>query len=202
MNGSGTPGRKNRRLMKSVDRKAYEERVIKTYRVFHSVRKVAALVGTNKDAVSVILRQHKIDTKAPVKVRPPSTPRQANGRIATWLKAHGNRKLPRDYKNLAEVIGVSHGALRTFFYRRRLAVRKVIKSLPELKALHGVTLVSLEGRIFGVDEIAAYTYVLDKFTLEVHISAKLTTGEHLLCPVTDLKAFAQALKAYAGKETK
>jgi len=152
------------------------------------------LLKTNKDSIHRVLHAAGVEMKdlPPVRLRHPR-PRQ-HGRITEWLRRHGDKRLPRNYRDLALVIGVSYNALKQYFYRRRLAVKKQLEGLPDLRKFPKVVMEANDGKVYFMSQISRYKYTIDKFTLESVIVAYLKDREEaVFFPIPDRRAFANAI---------
>jgi hypothetical protein len=118
---------------------------------------------------------------------------KAYGRISSWLRSHGDRKIPRDYKALSLVSGASVNAIKCYLYRQRRAARERLLTVPDLRSKR-LALQAITGEKIVGSQIATYEYHVDRFTLEIGLTAVLKDGQRLVFSIPSLKVFAQRVK--------
>ena len=122
-----------------------EQRVLLLYDKFQSTRKVASAMQLPKERIRLVLKRHGItrivETKIAgavvdefdcVRLKPAHVDARDFGAIATWIRDNPLRKLPRSAVSIAEIIGVTPNAIRTYFYRLRKRTIKKLLLLPIL----------------------------------------------------------------------
>lgn len=195
MNGSETSGTKKKTRTRVVRTPMLERRIILAYNRYPSLRQTATLVGASKDFVLAVLRKHGIDSRAKTTARVRLTGREGRetGRIAKWLRENADRKLPRDYRHIARRAGVSYNALKCYFYRRRRQIKIELDSIPSLQALNA-TLRTPLGKDVSTAAFATYRFLIDRFSLEVWLEARLENGEIAAFPIPKWEDFVKRAK--------
>lgn len=181
-----------------------EARLRFLYNRFQSVREVAKMLGLPKERVRLALVEYgitrqvqmKIAAKSAedeiIKIRPSICDEKDYGPIPTWLRDNPLKKLPRNATAIAEIIGVSGEAVRSYFYRLRRKMIAKLSSLPDISFLD-LEMVSIDDEVVSTRSFKSYEYRVDYYSMFVSIIAKLEDGSTAVFEITDLPGFERVL---------
>lgn len=127
-----------------------------------------------------------------IKIRPSLCDERDYGPIPTWLRANPLRKLPRNAKAIAEIIGVSDESVRSYFYRLRKKMSEKLFSFPDISFLD-LEMVTIDDEVVSTKDFVSYEYRVDYYSMFVSIIAKLSSGVTVVCEITDLLSFERVL---------
>lgn len=102
--------------------------------------------------------------------------RKDYGKMATWLRQNPSTPLPRSIKTMAEIIGASPSAIRSYLSRRQASElqKKHLEVVKMIKANELLT--DVEGKKFHTKAIKDVKISIDPFTTKATITINLKTG--------------------------
>jgi molybdenum-dependent DNA-binding transcriptional regulator ModE len=167
-----------------------EEKILRAYQVFGSLRKAGEVLGISYQTVRRCLKEHGAEMK-PVGAAYRKGKRYVAGHrgvVARLLREHPEVRLPRSYEGIQRLIKEKLGeeasldSIRTYLYRRRKAEKERMKELGDLRKLSGL-LRLVDGRSVPFRAIDSYEMKLDYHTFRYKISGVLRTGEEFRAEV-------------------
>ena len=155
----------NRHELKIIKRGVSVEKVIASYKHFGSLRKAASVCGISKDTVKEVIKRFNVEmTKAKLPVKASYNPKTHYSDFAKWHKAHAEDKdLPHSLAEFAKLSGSNVNVVKCYFYRRRLAAKKLLSSLSDLRKL-SLSLEDIEEKTFPSTAFKSYRYAIDRYS--------------------------------------
>jgi len=135
-----------------------DNKVLKAYQVYRSIRKVAALMGCSYGSIQAVLKRHNAtlppDGFARVKHWTGGNP----GPVTMWFTDHPNVALPSTTREIALVTGCSPEEINSWRTARRskfLQMVEVVVPKPIIRCLRKVRfeVVLVDGRVVGYEEL-------------------------------------------------
>lgn len=115
-------------------------------------------------------------------------------KFAQWLEKHEGEPMPRDFYHLQKLSGCSRDTIACYFYRRRSELKRVLKSIPELRN-RAVKLRDTFGDDYYTYDLKRYEYIVDKFSLDTKIFAENRKGVTLIFDVPNVYVFREIVNA-------
>jgi hypothetical protein len=180
------------------------EKIIELYTRFQSLRLTAEALGIPKERCRRALhfygvtcpKQKKVITDRgeleSIRFSAEVVPKHYYGKIATWLREHPMRKLPRSMYGIAEIIGVSPETVRSYFYRQRKQLKEKLAEFPDIVELP-LELIDVNKNVYQTNEFASYCYVADYYSLFVTIKARLLNGSLVSFQIDNVTDFERVL---------
>jgi hypothetical protein len=110
--------------------------------------------------------------------KPKGTLSKRYGDLMTWVRGHPNVKLPKSYKEIMTLTGLSLDSIKCYIQRRRDEVRDFIKSIPSLKTLE-ITFVTKSGVKIPTLYFKSYEIDFNKWTLVITIKVVLKNNQKM-----------------------
>ena len=159
-------------LMKSYGQKqmkrvkASPDKLLKAYKSGLSVPEIALHYKVSRSTAWRWLKKLNIDL---TRVKYNRTRKPDYGKMASWLRLHGDIVLPKSIKEICLISGLSNDVVRSYFNRRQhLQVIRVRKYLKELFA-SDTLLVDMYNNRYHTKAIKSYTFKVDQFTFTANV---------------------------------
>lgn len=173
-----------------------KERLIKAYRVHKSIRATAKALGISRETARKSLEELGI------KLLPPggeyqkykSKEKTKFSKFERWIEENAGIVLPRSVVDIQKLTGISANTIYCYLYRLRKNKKEQIKSLPDLRT-SPILLEDDYNRVVWTADILSYELGLDKYTVELVISAKLVNGEHTTFTIKDIDGLLEKFSA-------
>jgi len=190
---------KKRRGRPSLEDRFGKDKILKAYEVHETLRKTAAALGISHVALASYFRRNDIKYKNRREALELSKKNIGHSSvIAEFLERNTDQMLPRDFSKLAFLAGCSRNSISCYFYRRRKALKKSLKNLPNLTKLDCSVQDEL-GAMYNTKSFKSYEYLIDKFTLYVTILAVLKDNSQVLIKIEDTESFIKKINSYRKK---
>jgi len=183
-----------------------EQRLRLLYDRFQSVRKVATLLNCNKEHVRSEMKRIGITKVVTsklggssvldldmIRLKPAMVDVRDYGTVATWIRDNPTRKLPRSAQGIADTIGVTPNAVRTYFYRLRKKMVAKLESLPDVSKLD-LEMIDVLGEAQPTQEFISYSYRVDYYSMFVMLQAVMPDGATAVFEIADLLSFERVLE--------
>lgn len=182
-----------------------DERTLRLlYDRLQSARKVAKQLGVPRERVRLAMLEYgvakdyemqnnvKLVDLNYVKLRPELVDARDHGEVAQWLQKYPHRKLPRDAAAIADVMGVSANAVRTYFYRLRKKMIEKLENLPDISQLD-LEMIGIDDAVYRTRQFKTYDYRVDYYSMFVTVHVILLDETLALFEIEDLLSFERVL---------
>lgn len=95
--------------------------------------------------------------------------------LAKWIRDNPGAKLPISPKRIVSLTGCSLDAVKSYLKRRRHTLAAWVRSLPDLREVRGVSMLTTEG--YALPLIAIKDYAISIPRLRVRIAGHLKSGK-------------------------
>lgn len=170
------------------------DRLEKAYRKYRTARATAEALGVSHTTVNKLLKEYNIPKTAGSEILRIRSDKcrfnhtKAHGRVAKFFRDHKNSNLPRNYKKIAQEIGISYDAVKQYFYRQRRSVRDLLGQIGDLRKKN-ISLKTSKGQLIYSNDIKEYYYTVDKFTIKASIVITDHDGNQHIAPIPDIRSF-------------
>jgi hypothetical protein len=172
-------------------------RVIAAYKHFESLRLTGKACHISKDTVVSVLKRNGIEQKKTAKLSTKASYNPINkySSFAKWHEKHAKDKdLPNGVTAMAKLAGVSVDTVKCYFYRRRKAAGKILRSLPDLRHLH-LVFEDIEGKTFESNHLVEYRFVIDRYSERAALQGTVSFPD----PAYEVTAVIPSIEVFASR---
>lgn len=95
------------------------------------------------------------------------------------MRQHPETPLPRSVHQICALTGCTEDQVKTFLYRRRRDVKRILASLPDLKGRE-LELETTEGDVINMKWATGYAYIVDHWSAKVQIRVETEVGTFMV----------------------
>lgn len=164
------------------------------YRKLGTASAVSEKLGVSMRTVKNWFREGGISCNRHVAYNLTGTRRHA---LKRWMEEHPDQKLPRGYRAIAELTGLTKANVAAYFSNRRKRLLRWIGTFPPLTEIN-ITMRSEDGSYVPTRAIDSVAYKIDNYSLRIMIYGQRKTGSFYKVILTPKQFAEMHIKARAS----
>lgn len=137
------------------------EDLIETYEKFKTIKKASAELGMNAGTFHRVMKENGyVFTRGRKNIKKKHT-----SIVAEWLRKHSDVVLPRNYKEIAEIMDIPIATVRAYFKRRQEFLNGILKEHNDIIGLDLFGLKDVSGKMITNKGLSTTRVYVDDFAL-------------------------------------